>query len=189
MLAFVGDHVTVGGAWDQWFPERETIVLASAGDGTEELVARSDELIATHPDAICLQITGNDFVHHKSVEHVVRNVEKLLMLLRRDLPGTRMLVQSILPQTADRSEQIQDANRHLRQFTPSVKAQYLDLWPAMAGDDGAILPALAATETTLSESGYELWLSELRPALDRLDDAPPMSGTIPIIKPGAPKPG
>ncbi|MEQ1737044.1 MAG: GDSL-type esterase/lipase family protein, partial [Rhodoglobus sp.] len=174
MLVFVGDQVTAGGTWEQWFPERETLTLASTGHGTEELLSRIDELIEAHPTAISLQIGCNDFVQRRSVEHVVRNIEKLLMMLRRDLPGTRMLLQSILPGDLECTADIQDANRHLRQFTPSVKAQYLDLWPAMADESGALLPDLSAGKSTLSERGYEVWLSEMRPALDRLDEAPPM---------------
>ena len=104
------------------------------------------------------------------------------MTLRRGLPGTRMLVQSIMPRGAEYADRVQDANRHLRQFAPSVNAQYLDLWPALATESGEIDPTFSGDKLHLTEAGYQAWLSELRPALERLDDAPPMSRPITIIR-------
>ena len=62
-----------------------------------------------------------------------------------------------------------------------MRAQYLDLWPTFAQEDGEIRPEFSDDRLHLSEQGYEAWLSELRPAIDRLDDAPPMSGAINIV--------
>ena len=104
-----------------------------------------------------------------------------MVSLRRDLPGARLLVQSIMPRGREFADQIRDTNRHLRQFAPSVNAQFLDLWPAMAQDDGEIDPRLSGDRLHLTAEGYETWLSELRPALERLEEAPPMSRPISII--------
>lgn len=181
-IAFLGDSITAAGLWSEWFPDRETHNLGVPGDTTDELVARIETVVDLHPDAVALLIGTNDLGMRKSVEHLVRNVEYLLVTLRRGVPGTRMLVQSILPRGREFAAQVQDANRHLRQFAPTVNAQYLDLWPAFAQEDGEIDPALSDDRLHLNEQGYERWLGELRPALERLDDAPPMSRPISIIR-------
>jgi len=181
-IAFVGDSITADGSWADWFPDRKVHNLGVAGDTTDELVARLDSVVDADPDAVALLIGTNDLSTRKSVEHLVRNVEYLLVTLRRGLPGTRMLVQSILPRGREFAAQVQDANRHLRQFAPTVNAQYLDLWPAFAQEDGEIDPALSDDRLHLNAQGYEQWLSELRPGLERLDDAPPMSRPISIIR-------
>ena len=139
-------------------------------------------MIDLHPDAVALLVGTNDLGQRKSVEHLVRNIEYLLVTLRRGLPGTRMLVQSIMPRGAEFAERIHDANRHLRQFAPSVNAQYLDLWPALVGPGDEIDPAFSDDRVHLNDAGYEAWLSELRPGIERLDDAPPMSRPISIIR-------
>jgi N-acetylglucosamine-6-sulfatase len=182
-IAFVGDSITNHGDWGAWFPDRETHNLGVSGNTTDELIERIDEVVQLHPDAVALLIGTNDLGQRKSVEHLVRNIEYLLVTLRRGLPGTRMLVQSIMPRGAEFAERVQDANRHLRQFAPSVNAQYLDLWPALAGPSGdEIAPEFSDDKLHLSPAGYEAWLSELRPALERLDDSPPMSRPISIIR-------
>jgi N-acetylglucosamine-6-sulfatase len=179
---FLGDSITAAADWEAWFPDRETINLGVGGDTTDHVVARLDSVVEARPDAIALLIGTNDLGTRKSVEHLVRNVEYLLVSLRRDLPGVRMLVQSIMPRGREFSAQIQDANRHLRQFSPSVRAQYLDLWPAFALEDGEIRPELSDDRLHLSAAGYEAWMAELAPALERLEDAPPMSRPIQAIR-------
>ena len=181
-IAFVGDSITNHGNWESWFPDRETHNLGVSGNTTDELIERIDEVVELHPDAVALLIGTNDLGQRKSVEHLVRNIEYLLVTLRRGLPGTRMLVQSIMPRGAEFADRVHDANRHLRQFAPSVNAQYLDLWPALSLGTDEISPEFSDDKLHLTAAGYEAWLSELRPALERLDDAPPMSRPISIIR-------
>jgi lysophospholipase L1-like esterase len=107
-----------------------------------------------------------------------------MVSLRRELPGARLLVQSIMPRGRDFAADIQDANRHLRQFAPSIHAHFLDLWPALALPDGEIDPEFSDDRLHLTAAGYRAWRGELEPALERLDDAPPMSRPIGIIGPG-----
>jgi lysophospholipase L1-like esterase len=182
-LALVGDSLTAGGDWSAWFPERSVTNLGVGGDTTDDVLARIDDIVAADPDSVALLIGTNDLGTRRPVEHLVRNVEYLLVSLRRDLPGARMLVQSILPRGREFADQIQDANRHLRQFSPTVHAQYLDLWPAFALEDGELDPQYSDDRLHLNEAGYRAWLGELQPALERLDDAPPMSRPISIIPP------
>lgn len=181
-IAFVGDSITAQGDWAAWFPDRETHNLGVGGNTTDDLIARLPDVVALQPDAVALLIGTNDLGTRKSVEHLVRNVEYALVTLRRDLPGTRMLVQSVLPRGREFAADIQDANRHLRQFSPSVHAQYLDLWPAFALEDGEIDPRFSDDRLHLNAAGYDAWLGELAPALERLDEAPPMSRPISVIR-------
>jgi lysophospholipase L1-like esterase len=103
-------------------------------------------------------------------------------MVRQEVPGSRTLVQSIMPRGREFSQDIQDANRHLRQYAQNVHAQYLDLWPALGIDEGELNPEFTNDRLHLTAAGYEAWLAELRPALERLRDAPPMSRPISIIR-------
>lgn len=183
LVAFVGDSITAEGDWASWFPEFRVLNLGVGGDTTEDVLARYPDVLEARPDTVVLLIGTNDLATRKSVEHLVRNIEFLLVSLRRDLPGTRTLVQSILPRSREFADSVRDANRHLRQFAPTVHAQYLDLWPAFAQEDGEINPEFAHDRLHLTPAGYEAWLGELRPGLERLDDAPPMSRPIQIVRP------
>jgi lysophospholipase L1-like esterase len=182
-ILFLGDSLTAEGDWPRWFPEHDVRNHGVAGDTTDQIVSRLDAVVDERPDAIAFLAGTNDLAMRKSVEHIVRNIEYALVSIRRDLPGVRMLLQSILPRGREFADLIQDANRHLRQFAPNVRAQYLDLWPAFAQEDGEIDPQFSDDRLHLNDRGYEAWLAELRPAVDRLDEAPPMSGAISIVRP------
>ena len=55
-----------------------------------------------------------------------------------------------MPRGHEFADQIRDINRHLWQFAPTVHAQWLDLWPALALEDGELNPALHATTACTS---------------------------------------
>lgn len=180
-LLFVGDSIIEGGDWAAWFPDDDVVNLGVGGDTVAGLTARVDDVVAAQPDSIVLLIGTNDFgSHRRTVEQVVRGIENVMVTLRRELPGARLLLTSILPRTSELAPRIKDANRHLRQFSATVRAQYLDLWPALAEGD-AIRDEFTTDALHLSEAGYQAWLDELRPALERLREEPPMSRPIGIV--------
>lgn len=188
-VVFLGDSITADGDWSGWFPELEAINLGVPGDGTDQLLGRLAEVVAADPDEVVLLIGTNDLGQRLSVEHLVRNIQSIMVDLRRDLPGARLLLQSILPRGREFADRIQEANIHLRQFAATVHAQYLDLWPTMALEDGELNPEYSEDRLHLTAAGYQAWLSELRPALERLRDQPPMSRPIQIIRPEQPAQG
>ncbi|MBX3091945.1 MAG: hypothetical protein KF801_05480 [Cryobacterium sp.] len=183
-IAFVGDSITASGHWADWFPRHATINLGTSGDRTDDVLARLDDIISAQPDEISLLIGTNDLGAHASVEHTVRNIQLLLVSLRRELPGVRLLLQSIMPRGREFSDDVQEANIHLRQFAATVHAQYLDLWPALADENGAIRSEFSEDALHLNDDGYRAWLEELRPALEELRDEPPMSRPLRTIRVG-----
>jgi lysophospholipase L1-like esterase len=182
-IVFVGDSIIASGKWQDWFPDAEVHVEAAPGDTTDRLLERLPAIVDVQPDVIVLMIGANDFGTNRSVEFVVRGIEYFLAKLRSEVPGARTLVQSITPRGREYSADISNANRHLRQFATTLHAQYLDLWPALGMDDGELSPEFTNDRLHLNDAGYEAWLTELRPALDRLREAPPMTAPISIIRP------
>ncbi len=180
-VLFLGDSITEQGSWDQWLPGERTSNQGVGGDTTDGVLARLDVVIAEQPEVIVLLIGTNDFGNHRSsVEHVVRGVESILVTLRRELPGVRLLLVSILPRQADWCAKIEEANRHLRQFVATCHAQYLDLWPALAEDDH-LAERYTEDDLHLNADGYRAVVDELVPALERVRGLPPMSRPIQAI--------
>lgn len=175
---FVGDSLTEGGRWQEWFPELEAVNLGVGGDTTEGLIERLDDVAAEQPDTVVLLIGTNDVANRRAVEHVVRNIETILVTLRNELPDARILLQSVLPRGREYAEFVKEINRHVWQFAATVRAHYLDLWPVMAEPDGELNPAYTEDRLHLNDAGYEAWLSELRPAIERVQDLPPASRPI-----------
>jgi len=184
LVLFLGDSITAGGNWQERIPDERVLNLGVDGDTTDDVLGRLEEVVAHQPDVIVLLIGTNDFGHHRaSAEHVVRNIETILVTLRRDLPGVRLLLVSILPRGTAFASRVEETNRHLRQFVATCRAQFLDMWPMLADGD-----QLAAEYTDddlhLTEEGYRAYTSELLPALERVRERPPMSRPISIVDMG-----
>lgn len=177
-LVLVGDSLTQGGDWDAWMPGEEILNLGVAGDTSDDVVARLGDVVEARPALVALLIGTNDLAWRRSVEHVVRNVETILVTLRKELPEVRILVQSVMPRGHEFADQIRDINRHLWQFAPTVHAAWLDLWPAMALEDGELNPAYTDDRLHLNADGYRAWLGELVPGLERARQLPPSSRAI-----------
>lgn len=181
-IAFVGDSLVGEGDWESWLGEQEVHNLGVSGDTTEDVLARLGAVIDLQPDEVLLLVGTNDLGTRKTVEHLVRNIESMLIELRRELPDSRVLVHSILPRGSEFARNIKDANIHLRQFCATVRAQYLDLWPALALEDGSLDPQFSRDQLHLNEEGYRAWVAELLPALERLRELPPMTSPIRVIR-------
>lgn len=177
-LVLVGDSLTQGGDWESWMPGEEIVNLGVAGDTSDDVVARLNDVVEAGPALVALLIGTNDLAWRRSVEHVVRNVETILVTLRKELPEVRILVQSVMPRGHEFADQIRDINRHLWQFAPTVHAAWLDLWPAMALEDGELNPAYTDDRLHLNAEGYRVWLGELVPGLERARQLPPNSRAI-----------
>ena len=181
-IVLLGDGLTAAGKWDDWLPGYEVINLGVSGDTSDEILSRLDQVVDLAPDAVIVQAGTNDLSRRRSDEYIVRNVETLLCDLRKNLPHARLLIQSVPPRERDYAETIHSVNVHLRQFAPTQYAQYLDLWPALAEPDGELSPRFSHDRLHLDEAGYQAWLSELEPALERLFELPPSSRAITIQK-------
>lgn len=179
-VVMLGDGLTAAGRWDEWFPAYDVKNLGVNGDTTDEAIARLDAIIEVQPDAVALLIGANDLGWRRSDEYVVRNIETILVTLRRRLPQTRILVQSVLPREREFAATIRSINRHLRQFAPTQHALYLDLWPVLAEPDGELSPAFSDDRLHLNDEGYAAWVGELEPALEALFAHVPTTTSIPI---------
>lgn len=179
-VVFIGDGLIAGGRWDEWLPSYEVLNLGIGGETSDDVLERIDVLVEQRPDAVALGIGTNDLGWRRSDEHVVRNIEMILVTIRRRLPETRILVHSVPPREREFAEAIRSINRHLWQFAPTTHAQYLDLWPALAQADGELNPAFTEDRLHLTKEGYEAWLAELVPALETLFEFPPSSSAIPV---------
>jgi len=184
-IAVVGDCPVLDGSLGPLLGDRSHHDLTSLGATSDDCLATLDAIVSAAPESLVIIVGSSDFAARRSVEHLVRNIELLLVSVRRELPGIRTLVQSILPREREFASAIRDANRHLRQFAPISGSHFLDVWPALALDDGELNPAYSSDRVNLNEAGIDALRGELAPAIERLESAAPMSRPISIIPPGA----
>ena len=163
-LLLIGDSLTEAGPWEEAFPEVDVLNAGVAGDTTADVAARLDGVLAGNPSTVVV-MAGTNESRRATVEQVVRNLEDILFQLRHELPDARVIVCSVLPRERERADWIREVNIHVRQFAPTVKAEFLDLWPVFAEEDGELREEFTTDRLHLTDAGYAAWVEELRAQL------------------------
>lgn len=177
-VLFVGDSIIQAGPWEEWLTASTVVNEGVGGATSDDVIERLPELVALAPDTVVVLVGTNDLAWHRTTEHIVRNIETIVATFRRDLPDVRLLVTSVLPREQEFAAQIRDVNRHLWQFAPTAHAGYLDLWPVLAGEDGAVLEQYSSDGLHLTDDGYRAWRDALGPALEAVLRMPPRTRPI-----------
>jgi len=163
---FLGDSLTAEGRWAEWFPDGDVVNLGVGGDTTDHVLERLQDVIDLEPSTVVLMVGTNDLAWKRSVEQIVRGTESILWRLHHELPDARLVMQSVLPRAEEYADRVKEINIHLRQFAPTVKAEWVDLWPAFADDGGELRGEFSEDKLHLNEQGYQQWVETLRPTLD-----------------------
>jgi lysophospholipase L1-like esterase len=163
-LLLLGDSLTEAGPWEEAFSDVDVVNAGVAGDTTGTIAERLDDVIAAQPAAVVV-MAGTNESRRATVEQVVRGLEDILFQLRHGLPDARLLVCSVLPRERERADWIRDVNIHVRQFAPTVKAEFVDLWPVFAEEDGELRADFTTDRLHLTDAGYAAWVQELRTIL------------------------
>ena len=169
VTAFVGDSLTEQGDWQSVLPGQHVLNFGVGGNTSDDLLDRLDEVVAAGPSTVVLEIGTNDFAWRLPVEEVVDNIEHVLTELRAKLPDARILVQSILPRQREYAHIVTSVNEQIAAFAPEVRAEYVDVWPALADDGAGLRPEYTVDGLHLSEAGYNAWYALLRQVLGVAD--------------------
>ena len=160
-LLLLGDSLTEAGPWEDAFSDRRVVNAGRSGDTTADIAARVEDVVAAKPGIVVL-MAGTNESRRATVEQVVRGLEDILFQLRHELPDARLLVCSVLPRERERADWIREVNIHVRQFAPTVKADFVDLWPVFAEEDGELRDEFTTDRLHLTDAGYAAWVDELR---------------------------
>src|SRR5205823_13032725 len=101
-LLLLGDSLTEAGPWQEAFSDREVVNAGRAGDTTQDIAERLEEVVAANPSTVVL-MAGTNESRRATVEQVVRGLEDILFQLRHGLPDARLLVCSVLPRERERA--------------------------------------------------------------------------------------
>lgn len=168
--------VLLGDSISLWFPKdllpgrRTWLNQAISGEHSNALVERLDALDEATVDSFFLMIGINDLIAGKSATQVTANIEKAVVYLRRQHPEANIVVQSILPHSAERAtwegrdrllllsnQRIQSINQDVAAMAAEHQAYYLDLYPLFADGSGALRLDLTTDGLHLNDRGYLVW--------------------------------
>jgi lysophospholipase L1-like esterase len=158
--------------WDlaKWFPESPTINRGFGGSLICDSTHFADVLVVKHrPRAIVFYAGDNDVNAGKSAEQVYADFRAFVARIRKSLPETPIVYIAIKPSIArwELRAVMQDANRRIAaECADDETLKFVDVWPAMLGDDGKPRRELFVDDGLhLNDAGYKVWTNLLQPYL------------------------
>ena len=139
-----------------------------SGDITDGMLVRLDEIIYFKPLAIFLLIGINDIYAmnlpdgKQTEKYIVNNVIKILDILLKESPETKLYLQTILPtHREDIKDQIKRINRELiNRVQPKVTV--IDLYALFSNENDLMIGEYTSDGVHLNTYGYDIWVNSLR---------------------------
>jgi lysophospholipase L1-like esterase len=163
-VVFIGDSITEGGLWHEWFADVPVRNRGIGADTSSGVLTRMDTAIANNPRALFLLIGTNDIgLLRVSEADSVGNVRAILELVRERSPETKVHLQSVMPRAAKYADRVRSLNRRYRSLADEFGATWIDLWPTLEGRPGAIRSDYSLDQLHLNGDGYQAWVNVLKP--------------------------
>ncbi|WP_017661343.1 GDSL-type esterase/lipase family protein [Baaleninema simplex] len=173
-------YVLAGDSISLWFPNEllppgvTWLNQSISGEGSDGLYNRLPLLDDTEPEKIFINIGINDMLRGTDDETILENHRKIIKDIRWIHPETEIVVQSILPHSAENAtweereklleipnSRIRNLNARLEAIAEVEGAKFLDLYPLFSDDGGRLRTDYSTDGLHLNRRGYEIWRTAL----------------------------
>jgi lysophospholipase L1-like esterase len=165
-IVFLGNSITERGLWSELFPAVPVLNRGIGGDNCWGVYARLDSILTGKPASIYLLIGINDLGRGLPVKLIAMKYEQIIRKIRKDSPGTRLFLQTVLPinETTIRYEYMKGKtagiltlNDHIRELASKYDLPLLDLFSAFADGQKQLPASLCVDGLHLNGVGYSQW--------------------------------
>ncbi|GEL11130.1 Lysophospholipase L1 [Flavobacterium glycines] len=182
-IVFIGNSITEGGKdWSARFGINNIRNGGIAGDGTDGVLQRLDEIIYFKPKAVFILIGINDLfnLHHNednralkydkivpSPEYVAKNILKIAKKIHHKSPTTKIYVRTLLPSRREfLKEDILSVNTIIKKNEAKGYYKVIDLYAQFADANGELPKELTKDGLHLNDKGYEKWVDFEKPIVE-----------------------
>lgn len=174
-IVFLGNSITDGGEFAELFNRGDIKNRGISADIISGVSKRLDQITSGKPKKIFLLIGINDISHGHSADKLADDYLKLIKDIRQKSPSTTLYVQSVMPvnnsfgrykNLIGKEKIINRLNVLIERAAQDNGAVYIDLWPALADDDGNLNKVFTNDGLHLTGAGYKAWADFIREYLD-----------------------
>ena len=173
-IVFLGNSITAeGGNWGEKLNYTNIRNRGIAGDVTDGVLARIDEIIYFKSKAVFLLIGINDLWNFSpsipSTKYISNNILKIAKEIKKGSPETQVYVQTILPTSKSIFvESINKINNTIKSKSSKFNFTVIDLHSHFENNDGFIKKELTTDGIHLNSKGYKVWIEIVRPLITNL---------------------
>lgn len=184
-IVFIGNSITEGGQdWSKRFGLDHIRNRGIAGDVTDGVLKRLDEIVYFKPKAVFLLIGINDLFSYRhsednpnlkydkvvpSTEYVGKNILKIAKIIHRKSPATKTYVRTLLPTRREYlKKDILLVNEMIKKNEAKGYYKVIDLYSQFVDTEGELTKELTKDGVHLNEKGYEKWVNFEKAIIERL---------------------
>lgn len=169
-IIFLGDSITDGCNWSEMFHDLRIKNRGISADITDGVLDRLDEVVESKPLKIFLMIGVNDLARGKTVDHIVRNIERILDTIQKETPRTEIYLESLLPVNpvfelaknhTNKTAEIIAINTDLKKMAKDRKLTFVDLHSLFKTESDMLNPEYTNDGLHLTGKGYLVWKSAI----------------------------
>jgi len=110
-------------------------------------------------------IGTNDLGYGIRIENIEANVRSLIGELRRRMPESTIVLQSVMPRQRKYASRIVELNGLYKAIARDFGATYVDLWPALSDGTGGLRADYTSDKLHLNGIGDAAWVDVLSPVI------------------------
>ncbi|WP_455541604.1 GDSL-type esterase/lipase family protein [Prevotella fusca] len=177
-IIMLGDsHSEYGENWNRFFPNAKKIINRGIiGDDSRGILKRLNQILPYKPSKIFFECGANDLSHGWSVERTFQGIVNIIETIRRQVPQTKLYVQSLLPLNErvgvwrllkGKEDMIIQLNNRLKSYCNSQAIPFVDLYtPLLGSHPKAMRTEYCRDGLHLTDKGYEVWANIIRPFIN-----------------------
>lgn len=177
-LVFIGDSITArlpAELLQERFGKYRPVNLGIGGDWVQNVLWRvQNGVLDKAPIRVVVLLIGtNNLSNGFTPEEVAEGTGRLIKAIQEKAPKSHVLLLGVLPRgrllnDPSFAEKRRDVNAGLARLADGKDVVFLDVGPALAEADGAILPEVMPDGLHLAMPGLTRWLDAMGPVLDPL---------------------
>jgi len=162
-IVLVGTSMTEGLFLNEMLNDGHILNRGIGGNTSRMMAARISKIAEGHPRTIFLEMGICDLFFHISLDTFARYFDQTIQNIRTTSPGTRIIVQSILPvgdAYADLRPQLERFNDFMKAACIRQHLTYIDLFTTFQ-ENGRLNPEYDMDGIHLNGRGYARWAEQL----------------------------
>lgn len=166
-IIFLGDSITEGGEWAELLDDPRVKNRGIAGDGTEGVLARLENVLKGQPKQLFLMIGVNDLLFHDPT-YTLANYQKIVERIQKEAPETELILQNVLPVNNDvrniriENSAINKVNEGITQIADNQGLKLLDIAALFTDNKGNLAEKYTDDGIHINGIAYFVWRDELK---------------------------
>lgn len=165
-IIFLGNSITEGCNWSEFFPQKNILNRGIGGDITACVLARIDEIVRHKPSKLFICIGTNDLGF--GLENVVNisNYKSIIKAVQKASSETVIYVQSVLPVgnnfiLPQRNYKILPLNKQIEKMCNEMDVTYINTYDEFTDTEGYLNSQYTNDKLHLTGAGYLVWKNKI----------------------------